>query len=67
MYGLFTAKTFVWSHLKNLGESSLPSRVEIQGLLVGNQIPHLEDSPDFRMFSRNYEQSIFFDQYNAGL
>ncbi|XP_075986269.1 apolipoprotein lipid transfer particle [Anticarsia gemmatalis] len=60
------ATTFVWSHLKNLGESSLPSRVEIQGLLTGNQIPHLDDSPDFRMYSRNYEQSIFFDQYNAG-
>ncbi|CAH1641791.1 unnamed protein product [Spodoptera littoralis] len=58
--------TFVWSHLRNLAESSLPSRVEIQGLLSGNQIPHLEDSPDFRMYSRNYEQGVFFDQYNAG-
>ncbi|CAH2058175.1 unnamed protein product, partial [Iphiclides podalirius] len=58
--------TFVWSHLNNLGQSSLPSRVEIQGLLSGNTMPQLEDSPDFRMFSRNYEQSIFFDQYNAG-
>ncbi|XP_052751003.1 uncharacterized protein LOC113509342 [Galleria mellonella] len=29
-------------------------------------MPQLEDSPDFRMFSRNYEQSVFFDQYNAG-
>ncbi|KAH9633240.1 hypothetical protein HF086_017932, partial [Spodoptera exigua] len=58
--------TFVWSHLRNLAESSLPSRVEIQGLLSGNQIPHLEDSPDFRMYSRNYEQGMFFDQYNAG-
>ncbi|XP_068624199.1 uncharacterized protein Apoltp [Battus philenor] len=60
------AITFVWSHLNNLGQSSLPSRVEIQGLLSGNTLPQLEDSPDFRMFSRNYEQSIFFDQYNAG-
>ncbi|XP_073960757.1 apolipophorins-like [Choristoneura fumiferana] len=58
--------TFVWSHLNNLGQSSLPSRVEIQGLLSGNPMPQLEDSPDFRMFSRNYEQSVFFDQYNAG-
>ncbi|XP_028030625.1 uncharacterized protein LOC114243361 [Bombyx mandarina] len=60
------AATFVWSHLKNLGQSSLPSRVEIQGLLSGNTMPQLEDSPDFRMFSKNYEQSVFFDQYNAG-
>ncbi|KAG6459272.1 hypothetical protein O3G_MSEX011302, partial [Manduca sexta] len=60
------AATFVWSHLKNLGESSLPSRVEIQGLLTGNTMPELQDIPDFRMFSRNYEQSVFFDQYNAG-
>lgn len=60
------ATTFVWSHLRNLADSSLPSRVEIQGLLTGNQIPNLEDSPDFRMYSRNYEQSVFFDQYNAG-
>ncbi|KAI5644619.1 lipoprotein amino terminal region domain-containing protein [Phthorimaea operculella] len=59
------AATFVWSHLNNLGQSSLPSRVEIQGLLSGNTMPQLEDSPDFRMFSRNYEQSVFFDQYNA--
>ncbi|GBP16854.1 Apolipophorins [Eumeta japonica] len=58
--------TFVWSHLNNIGQSSLPSRVEIQGLLSGNTVPQLEDIPDFRMFSRNYEQSIFFDQYNAG-
>ncbi|XP_041972420.1 uncharacterized protein LOC121728328 [Aricia agestis] len=58
--------TFVWSHLNNLGQSSLPSRVEIQGLLSGNTMPQLEDSPDFRMFSRNYEESVFFDQYNAG-
>ncbi|KPJ14886.1 Apolipophorin, partial [Papilio machaon] len=60
------AVTFVWSHLNNLGQSSLPSRVEIQGLLTGNTMPRLDDSPDFRMYSRNYEQSIFFDQYNAG-
>ncbi|XP_072946200.1 uncharacterized protein Apoltp [Epargyreus clarus] len=58
--------TFVWSHLNNVAQSSLPSRVEIQGLLSGNTVPQLEDSPDFRMFSRNYEQSVFFDQYNAG-
>lgn len=61
-----SAATFVWSHLKNLGSSSLPSRVEIQGLLSGNTMPQLEDSPDFRMFSKNVEQSVFFDQYNAG-
>ncbi|KAI8423694.1 hypothetical protein MSG28_012727, partial [Choristoneura fumiferana] len=41
--------TFVWSHLNNLGQSSLPSRVEIQGLLSGNPMPQLEDSPDFRI------------------
>ncbi|XP_026316021.1 uncharacterized protein LOC113227343 [Hyposmocoma kahamanoa] len=60
------AATFVWSHLNNLGQSSLPSRVEIQGMLSGHTMPQLEDSPDFRTFSRNYEQSVFFDQYNAG-
>ncbi|XP_045454917.1 apolipophorins [Melitaea cinxia] len=58
--------TFVWSHLSNLEQSSLPSRVEIQGLLSGNPMPQLQDNPDFRLFSRNYEQSVFFDQYNAG-
>lgn len=58
--------TFVWSHLSNLEQSSLPSRVEIQGLLSGNPMPQLQDDPDFRLFSRNYEQSVFFDQYNAG-
>jgi hypothetical protein len=56
----------VWSHLNNQQQSSLPSRVEIQGLLSGHAMPQLPDDPDFRMFSRNYERSVFFDQYNAG-
>ncbi|XP_013138334.1 PREDICTED: uncharacterized protein LOC106103192 [Papilio polytes] len=60
------AVTFVWSHLKNVGQSSLPSRVEVQGLLSGHAVPRLADTPDFRVYSRNYEQSVFFDQYNAG-
>ncbi|KAI8423692.1 LOW QUALITY PROTEIN: hypothetical protein MSG28_012727, partial [Choristoneura fumiferana] len=45
--------TFVWSHLNNLGQSSLPSRVEIQGLLSGNPMPQLEDSG-------NYEANVIF-------
>lgn len=58
--------SFVWSHLENLEKSTIPSRVEKQGLLSGNTIPKPNFRPDIRIFSRNYEHGVFFDQYNAG-
>nr|CAD7398658.1 unnamed protein product [Timema cristinae] len=57
--------SFVWSHLQNLLKSSIPSRVEIQGLLQDKDLSK-KFSSDVRKFSRNFEGSVFFDEYNAG-
>lgn len=58
--------SFVWSHLKNLANSASPIRVAAQSLLVDEDLSnkyHL----DFRKFSRNFEHSLFFDEYNVGV
>lgn len=57
--------SFIWSHLHNLLKSSIPSRVEIQGLLSDKELVK-KFSNDARKFSNNYEGSIFFDEYNVG-
>lgn len=57
--------SYVWSHLNNIAKSASPVRVEAQGLIgdidLGNKF-----NLDMRKFSRNYEHSLFFDQYNVG-
>lgn len=58
--------SFVWSHLKNLANSASPIRVPAQGLLVDDDLSN-KYRLDFRKFSRNFEHSIFFDEYNFGL
>lgn len=57
--------SFVWSHMKNLAKSSSPTRVEAQGLLQADDIPD-KFKMDIRKFSRNYDFSVFFDEYNLG-
>lgn len=57
--------SFIWSHLQNLLKSSIPSRIEIQGLLSDKDLGK-KFSSDVRKFSHNYEGSVFFDEYNAG-
>ncbi|XP_055847743.1 uncharacterized protein LOC129913211 [Episyrphus balteatus] len=57
--------SYVWSHLKNLAKSSSPVRVEAQGLLVNDDLAD-KFKLDMRKFSRNYEHSLFFDEYNFG-
>lgn len=57
--------SFVWSHIKNLAESSSPHRIETQGLLLGSDLGS-KYNLDIRKFSRNYEKSLFFDEYNFG-
>ncbi|KRT82860.1 hypothetical protein AMK59_3749 [Oryctes borbonicus] len=57
--------SFIWSHLHNLLKSSIPSRVEIQGLLSDKELVK-KFSTDVRKFSNNYEGSVFFDEYNIG-
>lgn len=57
--------SFVWSHLKNLAKSSSPTRIEAQGLLQADDLPD-KFKMDVRKFSRNYDFSVFFDEYNVG-
>lgn len=57
--------SFVWSHLNNLAKSSSPIRIETQGLLLGSDLGS-KYKLDIRKFSRNFEESIFFDEYNFG-
>uniref|UniRef100_A0A182M2K1 Vitellogenin domain-containing protein n=1 Tax=Anopheles culicifacies TaxID=139723 RepID=A0A182M2K1_9DIPT len=60
--------TFVWSHLTNLAKSASPVRVATQGLLAENgENLGKKFRRDVRSFSRNYEQTLFFDEYNFGL
>lgn len=57
--------SFVWSHLTNLAESNSPVRIEAQGLLLNDELSE-RFKMDIRKFSRNYEHSLFFDEYNFG-
>ncbi|XP_005177435.1 apolipophorins [Musca domestica] len=57
--------SFVYSHLKNLAKSSSPTRLEVQGLLQADDLPE-KFKLDIRKFSRNYDFSVFFDEYNVG-
>lgn len=58
--------SFVWSHLKNTAKSASPVRVTAQALL-GDEDLGKKYRLDFRKFSRNFENSLFFDEYNIGL
>lgn len=58
--------SYVWSHLSNLASSASPVRVEAQGLLADNDLGK-KFRMDIRKFSRNYEQTLFFDEYNFGM
>lgn len=58
--------SFVWSHLKNVAKSASPARVAAQGLLVDDDLGQ-KFNIDIRKFSRNYEHSLFFDEYNFGV
>lgn len=57
--------SFVWSHLHNLLKSASPVNVFIQGLLADADLGN-KFNMDRRRFSRNYEYSLFFDDYNFG-
>lgn len=57
--------SFVWSHLKNLAKSASPIRVAAQGLLVDDDLG-TKYRLDVRKFSHNFENSLFFDEYNVG-
>lgn len=46
-------------------KSSQPSRVEIQAMLQDEEISNKFDK-DPRKFSKNYETSIFFNEFGIG-
>lgn len=58
--------SYVWSHLTNLAKASSPIWVEAQGLLIDGDLGS-KFHMDVRKFSRNYEHSLFFDEYNFGV
>lgn len=58
--------SFVWSHLRNLLKSASPVQVEVQGLLADGDLGN-KFNLDFRKYSKNYERSLFFDEYNFGV
>ncbi|KAF4531743.1 hypothetical protein B566_EDAN015189 [Ephemera danica] len=57
--------SFIMSHLDSLQKSSMPSRVEIQGLLTDVDLK-TKFSSDVRKFSQYFEKSMFHDGYNVG-
>lgn len=57
--------SFVWSHLRNLAKSASPTQVQLQALLVDNKLNE-KFNMDIRKYSRNYEYTLFFDEYNFG-
>ncbi|XP_054743946.1 uncharacterized protein LOC129248428 [Anastrepha obliqua] len=57
--------SFVWSHLKNLAKSSSPVNIAVQSLLLNDDLSN-KFKLDIRKFSRNYQQNLFFDEYNFG-
>lgn len=58
--------SFVWSHLQNIAKSASPIRVAAQALLGDDDLGK-KYRLDFRKFSRNFENSLFFDEYNIGM
>jgi Domain of unknown function (DUF1943) len=53
------------SHLESLKKSSIPSRVEIQGLLTDANLK-TKFSNDARKFSQHIEKSVYHEGYNVG-
>lgn len=58
--------SFVWTHLTNYQETNRPDK-EIIRNLVSNEILQNKFQTDARKFSRNYENSLFSDEYKLGL
>lgn len=51
--------------MRNLASSSMPSKLDLQALILDQDLVK-KFNLDARKFSRNYETSILFDQYNTG-
>lgn len=61
----FPVTSFVSSYIRNLQESSLPSKLELQGLVADEKFNDPFHT-DFRQFSKNYEASAFYPDGNFG-
>ncbi|XP_056647213.1 uncharacterized protein LOC130451874 [Diorhabda sublineata] len=57
--------SFIWTHLNNLLRSAKPSKVGIQSLISDKDLSKKFDI-DVRKFSRNFEGSMYFEEYNGG-
>lgn len=57
--------SFVWTHLKNLMETSSPLKQNIKRILT-NKILKKEFNLEKLKYSRNYEASFFLDKINTG-
>ncbi|CAB3385673.1 Hypothetical predicted protein [Cloeon dipterum] len=57
--------SYIMSHLETLKRSSIPSRVEIQGLLTDANL-RTKFSHDVRKYSQHFEKSVYHEGYNVG-
>jgi len=57
--------SFVSSYIRNLQESSLPSKLELQGLVADEKFIDPFNT-DFRQFSKNFEASAFYPDAKIG-
>ncbi|ODN01099.1 Apolipophorin [Orchesella cincta] len=58
--------SFVSSYIRNLQETSLPSKLELQGLVADEKFTD-PFGTDFRQFSKNFEASIYYPDGNIGI
>lgn len=65
-FSYFSVGSFVWSHLHNLKVSARPSRMEIQAMLQNTDFSSKFNKAYFK-FSRNYESSIYINEYGVGM
>lgn len=66
MFTYFSVGSFVWSHLNNLKVSARSSQMEIQAMLQNTEFSSKFNKAYFK-FSRNYESSIYINEYGVGM
>lgn len=66
MFTYFSVGSFVWSHLNNLKVSARSSQMEIQAMLQNTEFSAKFNKAYFK-FSRNYESSIYINEYGVGM
>ena len=61
----FSVGSFIWSHLRNIEDSGMPSKAILQALLSNQEFKE-KFRNDVTKFSKNVEWSAFYDAYNIG-